>query len=113
MMPVPLSVHPGHNRVELHGQAGIPVRIHLTDRGREVPWNWEWNLHAVRADGNARSTRRALGELLFRDAGVYQLFAPGGMSGFEPIDGTTLVVRPLASGEDYLEVEVPLQRSEG
>jgi hypothetical protein len=104
------AVVPGHNRLELRVRRHIGVSIRLRDGESALPWSWDWRLRAERLDGEARDMARSIGVLWFCETGTYRLFADGGVPGYASIDGTTFEVRPLAPGEEQLEVEIALQR---
>ncbi len=101
---------PGHNQVELRVHRQIGVRIRLRDGETILPWSWDWRLRAQSIDGEARDVSRSIDRLWFRETGVYELFADGGVPGYASIDGTAFEVRPLTPGEEALEVEIVLER---
>lgn len=91
-------------------QRRIGVRFRLRDGETTLPWSWDWGLRAQGTNGELRDVSRSIDMLWFREPGLYELYAEGGVPGYAPIDGTPFEVRSLAQGEDHLEVEITLER---
>jgi hypothetical protein len=100
---------PGRNEITLSAHRQITVEIVLVDGETRLPWSWDWRLRAEQVDGDGHDVARGIGVLWFREPGTYELFADGGVPGYEPIDGTPFTVRALAPGEERLVVEVELR----